>query len=166
MRQHHRATQSITASYDETGTVVFDHKEVSEQVVSKWSTVFKGQKEPVFSHSKTPYPPDIPDDSPILNHLPKSNHTKHEKFLCRPYTLVSLKKILGGLKDNKSRGIDNIPAEVLKNADGKLLDYLLEFYNVIWKSGDVPESLNVIKCVLIHKSGDSLGKYCRRASYK
>ena len=49
-----------------------------------------------------------------------------------------------------------------------LQDYLLSFYNRIWETGLVPERLNAVKCVLIHKSGDSLdmlnyrpiGNYC------
>ena len=64
--------------------------------------------------------------------------------------------MLGSLKDNKSKGIDNIPSEVLRYADDNLQSYLLEFYNKILKEGVVPERLNVIKCILLHKSGDSL----------
>ena len=125
-------------------------------MVSRGSTVFKGQREPVFTESTSPPPPDISPTSPILKHLPKSNPTKHEKFLCRPFGTTSLKNILSSLQDKKSRDIDNIPSEVIKHAGEKLLKYLREFYNKIWRTGNVPESLNVIKCVLLHKSGDSL----------
>ena len=160
MRQHSKSTHSITASYGSEGEVVFDQEKVAGQVVSKWSQVFKGQTEPVFHNSKAPYPDEIDPSDPVLKNLPKSHHTNHERFLCCPFTMSSLQKILSEMKDNKSKGFDNIPAEVLKNAGGCLRTYLLEFYNKIWKSGNVPESLNTIKCILIHKMGDSLGKYC------
>ena len=63
---------------------------------------------------------------------------------------------LDKLKTGKSRGVDNIPAEVLRFAGATLKKYLLVFYNKIWSTGAVPELLNVIKCILLFKSGDSL----------
>ena len=33
---------------------------------------------------------------------------------------------------------------------------MLLFYNKIWEKGIVPECLNAVKCVLVHKSSDSL----------
>ena len=53
-------------------------------------------------------------------------------------------------------GVDNIPAEVLKYAGRQLREYLLVFFNSILKSGNVPPALNVVKCILLHKGGDSL----------
>ena len=45
---------------------------------------------------------------------------------------------------------------MLKYSCGALKEYLLAFYNKILEQGQVPENLNAIKCVLIHKSGDTL----------
>ena len=60
------------------------------------------------------------------------------------------------MKDHKSCGLDNIPSEVLKYSGKTLKSYLLTFYNRIWRSGRVPESLNAVKCILLHKGSDSL----------
>ena len=67
-----------------------------------------------------------------------------------------LKEILAKLKDGKSNGVDNIPSEVLKYSGDYLQSFLLTFYNKILDEGLVPEKLNVIKCILLHKKGDSL----------
>ena len=156
LRQHCRATKNITAAYNESGQVVFNQPDVAKEVVSKWSTVFCGQQEKVFNEKALPELPSLDSSDPLLRGLPHSPPKKHEAFLCRPFNPTSLKDLLQQLKDNKSRGADNIPSEVLKYADDNLLQYLLIFYNKILKLGIVPESLNVIKCVLIHKSGDTL----------
>ena len=37
-----------------------------------------------------------------------------------------------------------------------LHQYLLHFFNKILDTGKVPQRLNIVKCVLIHKSGDNL----------
>ena len=162
MRQHCRAIQSITAAYNQDGNVIFYQEGVSAKVVSKWATVFKGQTEPVFPDHNEPDLPDLDSSDPILSGLPKSAPNKHEDFLCRPFTLSSLNERLSSLKDNKSSGIDNIPTEAIKYGGETLLSYLLIFYNLIWKTGYVPECLNAVKCVLIPKSGDTLEmlNYC------
>ena len=156
LRQHSKATSNITASYTEEGSVVFDHKNVSGEVVKKWSSVFSGQTEPAFNDANLPELPVLDPSSPILKGLPQNSPTKHEAFLCRPFTPQSLKDTLVKLKDNKSCGVDNIPSEILKYSDDYLQKYLLVFYNRIWEKGIVPEQLNTIKCILLHKSGDSL----------
>ena len=156
VQQHCRATHRITASYNDSGDVVFTQPEVANEVVKKWSTVFSGQTQPVFSTDQLPPLPDLDPLHPLLKDLPHSPPKKHESFLCRPLTAGSLNKLLGDLKDNKSCGIDNIPSEILKYSGCLLKRYLLTFYNKVFEEGIVPESLNVVKCVLIHKSGDSL----------
>ena len=156
LRQHCKATKSISAAYNEDGRVVFDQPDVAKEVLRKWSTVFSGQEDPVYDGHVMPDLPPLDPSHPLLRGLPHSQPTKHEAFLCRPFNLDSLKEVLQQLKDNKSRGVDNIPSEVLKYANENILQYLLIFYNKILKTGIVPESLNVIKCVLIHKSGDTL----------
>ena len=72
MRQHTKASQSITASYDKDGGVVFDQDQVAEEVVSKWSEVFKGQRDPVFKEAMTPPLPKLEPLNPIFKNLPKS----------------------------------------------------------------------------------------------
>ena len=156
LRHHCRSTQQLSASYDEDGKVVFDQEEISKQVHRQWSDVFSGQSEPVFNSDTLPPLPSLPDDHPLLDFLPKSPPTKHESHLCRPFSETTLKEALNKLKDNKSCGVDNIPSEVLKYSGESVRAYLLGFYNKIWEHGIVPQQLNTIKCVLIHKKGDSL----------
>ena len=152
VKQHCKATQKLTASYNETGDVVFSQKEISDEVVRKWTQVFSGQLDPVFPDSQQPPLPNLDPSHPLLADLPLYEPTQHESYLCRPFTPTTLNAILDKLKDHKSNGIDNIPSEVLKYSCGALKEYLLAFYNKILEQGLVPESLNAIKCVLIHKS--------------
>ena len=135
---------------------MFDPNKVTEQVLHRWSGVFRGQLEPVFQNMKLDPLPDLEENDPLLEDLPKSHPTKHENIVCRPFTENSLKTILNSLKDGKSCGFDNIPNEILKYGGDLLLKYLSALYNKILEEGVVPEILNTVKCVLIHKSGDSL----------
>ena len=156
VKQHCKAMQTIGASYNDAGDVVFGHDNVAPEVVSKWSNVFSGQTEPVFPDSSQPPLPDLDSSHPLLQGLPHYPPEKHETFLCRPFSMESLNQILEELQDKKSCGFDNIPSEVLKYSNDTMKQYLLTFYNKILEEGMVPECLNVIKCVLLHKTGDSL----------
>ena len=109
VRQHCKSTQHITASYDESGNVVFDPDQVSKEVLRQWSGVFSGQETPVFTDDKLPPLPQLHPNHPILRDLPKSDPTKHEAFLCRPFTRESLKRILMKLKDKKAVALTTYP---------------------------------------------------------
>ena len=156
VRQHNRAVQNISAAYNDEGNVVFDRNDVSSQVIKTWSKVFSGQTSPVFKDKDLAPLPKMKLDHPLLEGLPYKPPDKYESYLCRPFTPDSLKIILKKLKDQKSPGYDNIPSEVLKYSGEMLQQYLLAFYNKIWKTGVVPTILNTVKCILVHKSSDSL----------
>ena len=93
---------------------------------------------------------------PLLKVLTYSPPCTHEAYFCRPFTRESLQLTLDELNDNKSCEIDNIPAEVLKYSGEAIKQYLLALYSKIFDEGKVPQNLNAVKCVLVHKSGDTL----------
>ena len=162
IRSESLSSHRITAAYDSGGKVVFDVPQVHESVLSTWGEVFSGQRDPLFPPGSTPpLSPDftsIPSEvrKSLVAGLPEYQPDFHEDVVCRPFTRVSLSSSLSQLKGGKSRGPDNLPAEVLKFHSPTLLTYLLIFYNNIFQVGLVPEMLNLMKCILLHKGGDSL----------
>ena len=130
VRQHCRAMHSITAAYDDDGNVIFEQEKVANQVIHKWSSVFHGQATPVFPDSHLPDLPELDPNDPILLNVPSSPPNKHENFLCRPYTISSLKEILCKLKMNKSCGYDNIPAMFISKCAEQLCYPLTLIFNL------------------------------------
>ncbi|KAL7676277.1 hypothetical protein ACOME3_002533 [Neoechinorhynchus agilis] len=59
-------------------------------------------------------------------------------------TLHELKRAIAQLKDDKSPGPDNIPAEVFKYGGDKVQSNLYQIVVEIWKSGDTQETRNSI----------------------
>ena len=74
-----------------------------------------------------------------------------EEEVCSPYTTSELDNILDTLPSGKACSTDNIPNELLKNTTPLSRIYLQVMLNKIMKEGEVPESLNQGKCVLIYK---------------
>ena len=91
VKQHCRATQQITAAYDEKGEVVFDPEQVTSQVLGKWAGIFSGQFKPVFPDSNLGPLPPLPPDDPLLEGLP-SNDPKNMRVLYVGHILCKLCK--------------------------------------------------------------------------
>ena len=136
---------------------MFETESVHQAVLDCWSNIFKGKRDPIFTNSQNPV--DIVQNE-IQNLLNSSfqifDPCTHEEVVCRPFTQGSVKECLSKLKTGKSSGFDNVPAESLKNCGPKYLEYLLLFYNKILSSGIIPPELNIGKCLLLPKGGDSL----------
>ena len=88
----------------------------------------------------------------ILNKdTPSFNPTLFEEQVCTPYTFTELEEELKQLSDGKSSGYDNIPNELLKNTGLRFMLYLQSFLNKVMEDGQVPQDLNIGKCMLIYK---------------
>ena len=74
--------------------------------------------------------------------------------------------LLDGLPNSKAAGIDNVPNELLKNSSITFRIYLITFLNKILEVGEVPQELNVGKCMLVYKVfnliGHELGFCCNK----
>ena len=149
-----RSAGNITASYDSTGKMVFQQDEIEDAVISHFSSIFDAQRSPVFS---SPACPDmvalsIQEIDNILANTPQIGpEGKFESEVCSPYTITELADILAALPAEKAAGFDQVPNELLKNCSFKFRQYLLAFLNQILEDGNIPEILNVGKCMLIHK---------------
>ena len=71
------------------------------------------------------------------------------------FTLKELKKIVAKLKSGKSPGLDGYPAELFKYAGDGVLKSLLEVYNMIKKSREIPKQWDLVKIVTIYKQKGS-----------
>ena len=153
------------AAYGADGKVVFEPDQVHEAVLGTWTKVFDGSRSPPSKPSTSSetcpsrFPPHIlsQSSSNLSQVLPSSpvscsaSQKKHEHFVCRPFNNATLARALSKLKTGKARGVDGIPAEVLKYAGPVLRRYLLLFYNKILQTARVPSKLNISKIVLKHK---------------
>ena len=74
--------------------------------------------------------------------------------------MAELDELLSCLKNGKAAGVDNVPNELLKNTKFKFRTYLLTFLNKIIEIGEVPEELNIGKCMLVYKVPEPLLSEC------
>ena len=155
LKQQIKSAGSITASYDKTGKMVFAQDEIEEAVLDNFTTVFKGQRIPVYPTSTTPVPQTdiaIQEMEMLINKdTPSFNPTMYEEQVCPPYSFSELEAELSNLTDGKATGYDHIPNELLKNSGFRFKLYLQTFLNKMLRDGTVPQDLNIGKCMLIHK---------------
>ena len=150
-----RGAGNITAAYDKTGKMVFEQSEIEEAVLSHFATIFQGQRVPIYPlHADAPTQTDLAIDemeSILRNDAPSFRADTFEQQVCSPYTFTELQCELQKLKDGKASGYDGVPNELLKNTGDKFRLYLQSFLNKILDTGSIPPSLNVGKCMLVHK---------------
>ena len=72
-----------------------------------------------------------------------------------PFTLKELKLVVSRLKNNKSPGVDGLPAELFKYASDGVLKSLLTVYNKIKKTRDVPSQFDDVRIATIYKQKGS-----------
>ena len=65
------------------------------------------------------------------------------------------------LKNGKAKGWDHIPNEALKNLPDEMIVMITQLFNMIKKSGSLPEGWNRGRVTLVHKRGlrELLGNY-------
>jgi len=57
---------------------------------------------------------------------------------CQLQCISAIRKAISSLKNGKAAGIDNIPAEALKEGGSDIVDELHHLLNLIWTTGEVP----------------------------
>ena len=147
LRQQIKSAGSISAMiYNK--EMVFDQDRIEDAVIEHFEKVFGGQKTP-FQAEETDGQENFVEGS--LNGPDCCDPLKYENEICTPYTMDELDEILDSLPNCKAAGIDNIPNELLKNTSVSFRMYLITFLNRILEKGEVPEELNVGKCMLVFK---------------
>ena len=66
-----------------------------------------------------------------------------------------LQRQLSSLKDNRACGVDGVRNELLKHTNFTFQLYLMSFLNRVLSTGEVPPVLNLGRCVLLPKGGDT-----------
>ena len=74
--------------------------------------------------------------------------------LVDPITLDELLPIIQNAKNKKSPGSDNINMELIKYAPIPIYIRLLDFFNLCWRTGYIPEEWGIAKIIPIFKKGD------------
>ena len=154
LKNQMKTAGSLTGVYNKTGQMVFQQDEIEDAVLEHFSTIFKGQRCPVFADVEHPdmVAMTLQDiDNILAGSALDVPEDKFEGEVCSHYTLVELTQILDALPAEKACGVDQIPNELLKNSSGPFKHYLMQFLNQIIDDGSVPEELNRGKCMLIHK---------------
>ena len=150
-----KSAGSITAADNSAGKMVFEQSEIEGAVLDHFTTIFEGQRSPVFCpRGEQPSQVDlaIHDMELILKKdSPTFASKKFEEDVCSPYTFIELERELDNLKDGKASGYDQIANELLKNTGFKFRLYLQTFINKMLVDGSIPEELNIGKCMLVHK---------------
>jgi hypothetical protein len=149
-----KAAGSITGTYNKAGQMVFQQEEIEEAVLDHFTETFIGQRSPVYPDAcyGDIISMSLTDITNILAGLPTDcPEDKFEMDICPPYTLTELTQILASLTAGKAVGVDQIPNELLKHSSFTFKQYLLLFLNQMIDEGRVPETLNLGKCMLIHK---------------
>ena len=149
-----KSAGTITAAYDSTGKMVFQQSEIEDAVVDYFSNIFSAQKSPVYSSHDHPdmVALSLEDINNMLAHSPLDcSENQFKDDVCPPFTLAELTQTLDSLPSAKASGFDQIPNEFLRNSSSRFQQYLLSLFNQIIHDGIVPETLNIGKCMLIHK---------------
>ena len=148
-------TVKITAVSNKAGQMVFDLNEIEQVVTDHFATIFAGQRVPPSGEDRETLDQHTiaraEMEQVVKNCSKVYTNNCFEDYVCESYTYQELNDELQHLPNQKSAGIDGIPNELLKNSGPKFRQYLIEFLNKILRNGQVPEALNVGKCILIYK---------------
>ena len=128
--------------------MVFDQAGIENVVTEHFKGIFNGSRESPRDLLEKPV--EIIEDT--HDYTRKAlKEDEFEREICEPYTTSELDGLLDTLPSGKACSTDHIPNELLKHTSPVSRIYLLLMLNKIMKDGEVPESLNQGKCVLIHK---------------
>ena len=150
-----KSAGSISAVNDKRGQLVFEQEDIEEAVLQHFTTIFAGQRCPVYTAD--PQPQDqvelsiLEIEQVLANTTPTFDQQHFEEQVCSPYSFFELEEALGKLPNGKASGYDRVPNELLKHSSYNFKLYLQSFLNRVLEDGTIPEGLNLGKCMLIHK---------------
>ena len=134
--------------------MVFEQSELESAVLDNFSVIFEGQRVPIFPIEKQTDQAEVSliELEQLLSNSPISfKEDEFETKVCSPYSFIELEEALQNLPTGKASGYDDIPNELLRQSSHKARLYLQTFLNKIIEDGEVPQDLNVGKCMLIFK---------------
>lgn len=120
---------------DKFGVMKFKREEILEVASNFYEELYKSN----LSENE------ISNLSPELN-----ENTPFEKF-----TIEDLNQAIFAMKNGKSTGEDNIPIELFKNCDEKYLLNIVDIFNNIIETEDIPKNWLCSTIILIHKKGST-----------
>ncbi|XP_065645525.1 uncharacterized protein LOC136075996 [Hydra vulgaris] len=98
--------------------------------------------------------------NPIINYVWKSKapfkRRTEKQFLLRQISATDVDTIISALKTNKSAGYDNLHPSLLKDSKDEIKVPLSHIFNLVIKTGLVPNEWKIAKVLPILKSGNKL----------
>lgn len=81
-----------------------------------------------------------------------------KQFCFRPVAAGEICKIINGISDKKSTGVDGISPKILKNISPVYCDSLASIINRCFNNGRFPDDMKFARVTPIHKKNDKLDK--------
>ena len=130
----------------DTGEMVSEPGQVKEQVEKFLKTLFLGEFERCEDQAGC---------------QEQENEQGGSKELEKEFTVEEVLGVVKEMKNDKAMGVDNLPAEALKNGSSMFIERLARLFNKVRKEGRVPEGWKTGRVVMVHKSGSraDLGNY-------
>ena len=83
------------------------------------------------------------DDELVERHFELQMNTKQLGALDGDIQKNKEEKVMRGLKNGKSTGLDGILYEMYKNGGIKVVDILVKLFNAVWRDERVPKKWNI-----------------------
>ncbi|XP_066982159.1 uncharacterized protein [Macrobrachium rosenbergii] len=84
----------------------------------------------------------------------EGRHMQAPDLIVEEPTLIDVKNVINSLKHNTAPGLNNIPAELLKNGGEMLHSKILELLIKIWRTEEKPTTWETGNIIPVHKKGD------------
>ena len=128
--------------------VVINQKEVKAVIENYLCGLFQGSFKPFEGRPVT--------EQDLLEGEAEEEELRVSVGLQEPFSVDEVLRVTRELKNNKAVGVDEIPAEALKNAPEELFVALTNLFNLIQKGGRVPEVWKTGRVVMVPKPGDPM----------
>lgn len=122
---------------DKDGKILFENNKVAERWKEYMEDLYRGEE--------------IEDEEDYI----ESELNVHEDSKGPEILWSEFNKALSDLTDKKATGIDNIPAELLKNIDDKTKSQLFEFTKDCYINGKLPNDFVKSKTITLPKKGNA-----------
>ena len=128
----------------DTGEMVSEPQQVKEQVEKFLKTLFLGEFGQCEEQEEYPE---------------QDDEQAGDEELEKQFTVEELLSNIKEMKNDKAMGVDNIPAEALKNGSRMFVERLAGLFNKILRDGRVPEVWKTGRVVMVHKARADLANY-------
>ena len=129
----------------ETGEILTDQAEIKGEMENFLKNLFLGDFVPCEDKEEQGREGQSQEEAPGVG-----------TSLSKQFTVEEVQEVIKTLKNEKAMGVDNLPAEVLKNASPLFVKMLTRLFNGILEKSKVPDVWKTGRVVMVHKAGSKL----------